>query len=171
MPKSKYERNVLPNIDKIMKMANDGVTVKDIAKALGVGHSTFSSYLSLGKNGDERYKSLAETFAQACRVADDAVEAALYKRACGFEYIETKTEQKLDKFGNVVELTTKTNKVVPPDVTSAMFWLTNRQSEKWQYKKPKEDASGADDAGGVVVLAPVMEADDERKSVANGNGR
>ena len=32
----------------------------------------------------------------------------------------------MDRAGNIVELVTTTTKVVPPDPTSAMFWLTNR---------------------------------------------
>lgn len=47
-------------------------------------------------------------------MADEQVEAALFKRACGFEYVETKREQKVDRAGNIVELVTTTTKVVPP---------------------------------------------------------
>ena len=55
-----------------------------------------------------------------------------------------------------MELVTTTNKVIPPDPTSAMFWLTNRQPGKWSYK-PQEEPEEDEDGSGVVVLAPVME--------------
>ena len=156
MAKSKYETHVLPNLDKITTWAEAGATIKEIAAKLKVSYSTLRKYVDLGQDGDERYMALSEAFTRACEVADDQVEAALFKRACGFEYTETKREQKLDRLGNIVELVTTTNKVIPPDPTSAMFWLTNRQPGKWSYKpqeQPEEDEGGS----GVVVLAPVME--------------
>lgn len=156
MAKSKYETHVLPNLDKIAAWAEAGATIKEIAAKLKVSYSTLRKYVDLGQDGDERYMALSEAFTRACEVADDQVEAALFKRACGFEYTETKREQKLDRLGNIVELVTTTNKVIPPDPTSAMFWLTNRQPGKWSYK-PQEQPEEDEDGSGVVVLAPVME--------------
>lgn len=156
MAKSKYETHVLPNLDKIAAWAEAGATIKEIAAKLKVSYSTLRKYVDLGQDGDERYMALSEAFTRACEVADDQVEAALFKRACGFEYTETKREQKLDRLGNIVELVTTTNKVIPPDPTSAMFWLTNRQPGKWSYK-PQEEPEEDEDGSGVVVLAPVME--------------
>ena len=154
MAQSKYETHVLPNLDKIIKWANDGATAKEIAKKLHVAYSTFKKYLDLGRKGDGRYTDLSDAFAQACEIPDDQVEAALFKRACGFEYVETRREQKLDRLGNIVELVTTINKVVPPDPTSAMFWLTNRRPDRWKYK-PQEADSVEDDGHGVVMMPEV----------------
>lgn len=156
MAKSKYETHVLPNLDKIIKWAKAGATAKEIAGKLHVAYSTFKKYLDLGRKGDGRYTDLSDAFAQACEVPDEQVEAALFKRACGFEYIETRREQKLDRLGNVVELVTTINKVVPPDPTSAMFWLTNRKPETWKYKPETQDGD-EDEGSGVVLLSPVMD--------------
>lgn len=156
MAKSKYETHVLPNLDKIIKWAKAGATAKEIAGKLHVAYSTFKKYLDLGRKGDGRYTDLSDAFAQACEVPDEQVEAALFKRACGFEYIETRREQKLDRLGNVVELVTTINKVVPPDPTSAMFWLTNRKPEMWKYKPETQDGD-EDEGSGVVLLSPVMD--------------
>lgn len=156
MAKSKYETHVLPNLDKITAWAEAGATIKEIAGKLKIAYSTLRKYVDLGQDGDERYMALSEAFTRACEVADDQVEAALFKRACGFEYTETKREQKVDRFGNIVELVTTTNKVIPPDPTSAMFWLTNRVPARWKYK-PEGAAGGEDDGGGVVLLSPVMD--------------
>lgn len=156
MAQSKYETHVLPNLDKIIKWAKAGATAKEIAGKLHVAYSTFKKYLDLGRKGDGRYTDLSDAFAQACEVPDEQVEAALFKRACGFEYIETRREQKLDRLGNVVELVTTINKVVPPDPTSAMFWLTNRKPEMWKYKPETQDGD-EDEGSGVVLLSPVMD--------------
>ena len=155
MAKSKYETHVAPYLEKIEKWAREGATAKEIAGKLSIAYSTLRKYLDEGEKGDERYTALSVAFARACEEPDDNVEAALYKRACGFEYVETKREQRIDRAGNVVELVTTTTKVVPPDPTSAMFWLTNRRPGKWSYK-PREDDEG-DEGGGVVLLSPVME--------------
>lgn len=156
MAKSKYETHVSPYLEKIEKWARGGATAKEIAGKLRIAYSTFRKYLDLGNEGDERYTALSVAFTRACEEPDDNVEAALYKRACGFEYVETKREQRIDKAGNVIELVTTTNKMVPPDPTSAMFWLTNRRPDTWKYK-PDGKEDDADDAGGVVLLSPVME--------------
>ena len=160
MAKSKYETHVLPNLEKITAWAEAGATIKEIAGKLKIAYSTLRKYVDLGQDGDERYMALSEAFTRACEVADDQVEAALFKRACGFEYTETKREQKVDRFGNIVELVTTTNKVIPPDPTSAMFWLTNRQPGKWSYK-PQEGPEKDGDGSGVVMLPAVADMPQE----------
>lgn len=156
MAKSKYESNVAPHLGKIEAWAREGATAKEIAGKLHIAYSTFRKYLDLGNQGDERYMALSAAFARACEEPDDHVEAALYKRACGFEYVETKREQRVDRAGNIVELVTTTTKTVPPDPTSAMFWLANRRPGMWKYRPDDGDGDDAE-AGGVVLLSPVME--------------
>lgn len=161
MAKSKYESNVAPHLGKIEVWARAGATEKEIAEKLHIAYSTLRKYMDLGNQGDERYTALSAAFAQACEEPDDHVEAALYKRACGFEYVETKREQRVDRAGNIVELVTTTAKTVPPDPTSAMFWLANRRPDRWQYKpEGRRQEEDEDEGGGVVVLTPVMEAPD-----------
>jgi len=168
MAKSKYETHVLPYLDKIASWAKDGATSKEIAGKLKISYSSFKKYLDLGRKGDERYAALSGPFTQACEVPDDNVEAALYKRACGIEYEEVKTEETVNrKTGAKEVLVTTTKKFIPPDPTSAMFWLANRRAERWKYKPEAEDKEG-DDGSGVVVLAPVM--DNPGPPTQNGGG-
>lgn len=156
MAKSKYETHVLPNLDKIIKWAKDGATAKEIAANLHIAYSTFRKYLDEGQEGDERYAALSAAFAQACEVADDEVENALYKRACGYRCEEITVEEKLDRDGCVHTLTKKVTRDVPADPTSAMFWLTNRRPDRWKYK-PQETDGDEDEGSGVVLLSPVMD--------------
>ena len=158
MAKTKYETHILPHLDRITAWAAKGATANEIAGKLRVAYSTFRKYRDLGEGGDKRYIALADSFAQARRVPDDRVEAALYKRACGMEYTEVKVSESINRrTGELEELTTKTTRFIPPDPTSAMFWLTNRRGERWRYKPGPADADG-DESGGVVELAPVMES-------------
>lgn len=156
MAKNKYETHVLPNLEKITSWAKAGGTSKDIASKLKIAYSTFRKYLDEGEKGDERYTALSEAFAQACEIPDDNVETALYKRACGYQYTEETKEEKLDKSGKVVVLRKSVVRDVPPDPTSAMFWLANRRGDRWKYKPEPVNPDG-DEGGGVVMLAPVME--------------
>lgn len=156
MAKSKYETHVLPYLEKITDWAKAGATAKEIASKLKIAYSTFRKYLDEGQDGDERYAALSAAFAQACAVADDEVETALYKRACGYRYEEITVEEKLDRDGRVHTLTKKVTRDVPADPTSAMFWLTNRRPDRWKYK-PEPARDDEDESSGVVMLAPVME--------------
>lgn len=161
MAKSKYETHVLPCLEQITAWARAGATAKEIAGKLRIAYSTFRKYLDEGGKGDERYAALSAAFAQACEIPDDQVEAALYKRACGIEYEEVKLEETINrKTGEKVILETRTIKFIPPDPTSAMFWLTNRRPDRWRYK-PEGGDGKSDENSGVVLLPPVMDAPGE----------
>ena len=158
MAKSKYETHVLPNLDRIETWAKAGATAKDIAAKLKIAYSTLRKYIDLGQEGDGRYTALSDAFARGCEVSDDAVETALYTRATGIAYEEKTYERVLNKAtGQYEEVCTKrVTKFIPPDPTSAMFWLTNRRPDRWKYKP--EAADGDEDEGcGVVLLSPVMD--------------
>lgn len=152
MARSKYETHIQPYLDKVEEWAKQGVDQNEMAKKLHIASSTFHKYLSMGRNGDERYTDFAERFARACEEPDDNVEAALYKRACGFEYDETTWEEKLTRDGIVVEVKKVVRKTVPPDPTSAMFWLTNRRPLVWKYKQTERPDEDNGETG--VVLLP-----------------
>lgn len=156
MAKNKYETHVLPNLERITAWAREGATAKEIAGKLRIAYSTFRKYLDAGEKGDGRYEALSAAFAQACAVADEQVEAALFRRACGYQYEEVTVEDKLDRDGIVHTLTKRVKRDIPPDPTSAMFWLANRRPDRWKYK-PEAEAGDRDDEGGVVLLTPVMD--------------
>ena len=158
MAKSKYESHVAPFLDKIAAWARKGATAKEIAGKLKVAYSTFRKYLDEGEKGDERYKALSALFAQACEVPDDEVEAALFHRAKGISYDEEIYEQRWDeKQEKMVEVCVKrTRKYIPPDPTSAMFWLANRRGDKWKYKPEPGGKDDDEGTSGVVELPAVM---------------
>lgn len=158
--KSKFETHVAPNTERICEWVKKGATAKEIAKKLGIAYSSLRKYIDLGHKGDERYKAFAAAFTCACDIPDDNVEASLYKRACGYQFIEVTVEEKIDRSNNVIKLTKKVVRDVPPDPTSAMFWLTNRRGDKWRYKPDSSDLQ--DSTGGVVIIPEVKkEAGDE----------
>lgn len=167
MAKSKYETHVLPYLDKIAAWAKAGATAKEIAEKLHIAYSTFRKYLDEGEKGDERYTALSASFAQACEEPDGKVEAALFKRACGYQYEEVTTEEKLDRDGIVHTLTKRIVRDIPPDPTSAMFWLANRRPDRWKYK-PQEEAEKDDDGSGVVLLPAVADLQSPEGGASDG---
>ncbi len=58
------------------------------------------------------------------------VERALLKRALGYDYVETRTEETDKGFKK-----TETTKHVPPDTKAAVFWLKNRRPDRWSDTK------------------------------------
>jgi len=60
-------------------------------------------------------------------MADSKVERSLYERACGYSHPEDKIFN-----NNGKEMIVKTIKHYPPDPVSAIFWLKNRQPERWR---------------------------------------
>jgi predicted transcriptional regulator len=157
--KNKYETHVLPRLEEICQWLEKGATIKDVANALGISYSTIRKYLDEGQKGVKRYAAFYNSFAESQEVADRNVENALYRRACGYDYEEKTYERKKDpETGEITILHTKTvKKHIPPDPTSAMFWLTNRMPDKYKYRQiatKNEDEEQSD--GGVVEIPSVM---------------
>ena len=79
---------------------------------------------------------------------------SLYERATGYEYEEEKRIVEYDKDGNVKPVKIeKTKKHVPPDVTAQIFWLKNRQRDRWQ-DRPQDyvDQTSGNDAEVQIYL-------------------
>lgn len=119
MRDTKYHTHVLPNLEIIKSWASMGYSNESIAKALGIGYSTFRKYVN-------EHDDLAIALTVSKEIADMNVEASLYKRSCGYEYTET-----IDSSEGVTTI----HKHEPAHPGSAMFWLRNRKSELWSLKE------------------------------------
>jgi hypothetical protein len=111
-----------------------GATDEELAKAFGVNEATIS-----------RWQKAHPEFRRAMQagkvVADMKVACSLHSLATGFEYDETQAI-KLKRItygenGKKVRVTewveiVKRRRRLPPDTAAAMFWLTNRQNDKWK---------------------------------------
>ncbi|MDD3886028.1 MAG: hypothetical protein PHI35_04085 [Victivallaceae bacterium] len=67
----------------------------------------------------------------------DAVEAALLRRALGFQQEELHIEETVDRETGTTLTTAKRRRVVKeivPDVRALLFWLKNRKPERWREK-------------------------------------
>lgn len=109
-------------------IARTGATDKEIAAELGVAEST----LHLWK---KKYSDFSEALKNGKEAPDNQVEAALFKRAIGFEYEETKITAFRDNNGDTIQRVEKTTKQIAPDTTACIFHLKNRRPEKWRDKQ------------------------------------
>lgn len=74
----------------------------------------------------------------------DSVEAALLKRALGFDHEEVYQEALHDKSSGEPLETVKVKRVrktVPPDVRALLFWLKNRSPDRWRERVEPEPES------------------------------
>ncbi len=103
--------------------ARDGLTDEDIANNIGIVSSTLYEW-------KKKHPEISEVLKKYKEIPDYTVENSLYKRANGFEC--TYKTQKVTKDGDVVDY--KVTVYYPPDPTSMIFWLKNRQPKKWRDK-------------------------------------
>lgn len=112
---------------KIEAWARDGLTHEDIAHNIGINVSTFYEW-------KKRSPEIAEALKKGSIPADIIVENALFKRATGYKTVERR-KIKLPDGTTRVEVV---EKEIAPDTTAGIFWLANRQPDKWKRKQIDE---------------------------------
>lgn len=118
---NKYDSNVKPRFDEIFEWLQSGATEKEIAENLGVNHKVFCKY-------KKQYKELNELCKKGRRLPVQAIKAALYRRATGFSYTESKYIE--DDEGHW--RSEKVTKYSLPDPTAAMMLLKHwDQDQEW----------------------------------------
>jgi hypothetical protein len=124
---SKYDPSIIP---KVEEWAKEGLIDYEISKRLGIDTSTLYDW----KN---KFPEFSKALKKNKSQADFRVENSLFKRANGYRYDEvTKELVKNPRTGELELVPTKVvTKEVKPNPTSIIFWLKNRQSDKWSDKK------------------------------------
>ena len=110
-----YEEKVLARLDEVGAWAREGYTEEDIAKELGVSYSGFRNY-------KKQHMELTGVLTENKKIADNAVRAALFKRATGYSY--TKEKKTRNEEGRLVVTEKET--------------LTNREPENWKDRQTKD---------------------------------
>lgn len=121
--------------------------VKRLAKA-GLTNNQMAEICEINISNWNEWKATKPDFRDALkdwkRSADGQVERSLYERAMGYSCTETKVFNQ-----NGVLIEKDVIKHYPPETTAQIFWLKNRQPEKWRDKqvvkiKLPEDATPAE---------------------------
>lgn len=111
------------DLDKVKLLAEKGWTDIEMSEFFNVSDRTWY-----------RWKGEHDEFCQALsnwkENSDSRVERSLYERATGYTHKEDKIFVSDGK-----ELIVPTIKYYPPDATSMIFWLKNRQPKTWRDKR------------------------------------
>ena len=110
--------------EKIVRLAKFGFTDDQISEVFGITKQTLNNY----KKYDP---SFFDSLKASKQLADVDIVESLYKRAIGYECVEEK--QFFDAKNNDI-ITHNCVKHYPPDPTSMIFWLKNRQPDKFREK-------------------------------------
>lgn len=129
---------------QLTKLAARGFTDKELADFFNVSEPTLNKY----KKDKEFLKSLKE----GKDIYDNKVVRALYERAMGYEHPEEKIF--CDK-GEIVRA--QTIKKYPPDPTSMIFWLKNRDKANWRDRIDQDITSDGEKVG-IVLYCPKEES-------------
>ena len=112
MANGKYEYWLTPDGLLLLEAwARDGLTDDQIASNVGISRKTLYEWKT-------KYSDICDALKRGKEVVDIQVENALFKRAMGYEYEETKIIIS-EKDGKRVETV---KKQMPPDTSAQIFW-------------------------------------------------
>lgn len=135
MPRPKGSKNkssgpkngVLEAADKAIPEC--GFTDEEVAKFYGVDVRTISRW-------KKEYPTWFDSFKRIKNIKDAKVEKSLFERATGYSHPDVHISNYKGRIS-----VTNVIKHYPPDPTSMIFWLKNRQKDKWRDKQ-EHDHSG-----------------------------
>lgn len=111
-------------LKKIEEWIAKGLTVKDVAKNMGVSRSTLYSW-------KDKDSDILNALRAGREVQNEIIEGSLFKRATGYNTEEF--EYKYDDFGNKVPTKSRLRHI-PADPTVLMFVAENISEGKWKRK-------------------------------------
>ena len=112
--------------EQVAKLAKLGATDKEMADFFEVSEQTLNTW-------KKEHPEFLESLKEGKEKADAEVADRLYQRAMGYSHADVH----ISNYQGEVTLTPIT-KHYPPDPTSAIFWLKNRQRDKWRDKTDHE---------------------------------
>lgn len=141
----------------ILALYSEGRIDEDVATVLGMNRVTFIQRC-------QKFPEFSTAIKQAKAEPNKLVENALFKRALGYDYTETTTY----KSGEVKT----TTKHVYPDPTSGIYWLNNRDPQRWRSVQHLEGSLKASSEHDFTPeeLARIAAGDDPLKVLKDRQG-
>lgn len=146
-PAKKTRKKKEPDWQLAARMIRAGFADKDVYTALGISKITWWSWRKRNPKIEEVLKGLKAE-------ADVAVERSLYERACGYSHPEDKIF--LGPGGTPVIVPTR--KHYPPDTVAMIFWLKNRQPDKWRDRVEQAITVGTEEKRLMQHIGEILEA-------------
>lgn len=120
--------------DWAWSLAVQGATDKEIAQAFGISHSTLNKWKI-------DYPEFSDSLKAGKDSADAHIERSLYRLAQGVTVKKRKVSDRTvggqtvstDKQGEEYE--------IPPNPTACIFWLKNRQPNRWRDRREEPEVS------------------------------
>ena len=133
---TKYNEEYNKQAEKLCLL---GATDVELADFFEVAESTINEW-------KKEYQEFSESIKRGKDIADANVASRLYQRAMGFEH-----DSEGIKVADGLIIRVPIRKIYPPDPTSAIFWLKNRQPRKW---RDRIDLTSLDEKieGGVTIF-------------------
>jgi len=138
---SEYDPKKTPKQTK--KACLMGATDKDLADFFEVSEKTIN-------NWKKQHPEFLQSIREGKEIADSKVAKSLYERANGYSHPEVH----ISNYQGTITQTDLT-KHYPPETTAAIFWLKNRQPDKWRDRR---EVTGAD--GGAIDMKWTVEVVD-----------
>lgn len=127
---SKYQdsmKTALIEYAETCKKKSKGLINSEIADIIGVSEGTVRAWMA----GKPDFLAAVKA---AKNLLDDFVEASLFQNACGYSHTET-----IVKFKDGEFFEKEIEKHYKPDTIAGIFWLKNRQPERWREKMPSDN--------------------------------
>jgi hypothetical protein len=123
---SKYKPEFIKQAKKLVML---GATDKQIADFFGISEVTLNAW-------KKKYPEFLKSLKQSKKMYDERVVRSLWERATGYSHPDVHISNYQGKI-----TITDIIKHYPPDPTSMIFWLKNRDKENWRDKQDV-DVSG-----------------------------
>lgn len=141
---TKYKKEYAEQAAKLCRL---GAIDTDLADFFNVAKSTINKW-------KKDYPKFSDSLKESKDYLDNKVERSLYERAVGYEHPEDKIFN-----NNGKKLIVPTTKHYPPETVAAIFWLKNRQPDKWKDIKEVE-LSGNKEKPVLVSITEIMGTDE-----------
>lgn len=134
---SKYKTTYAEQARKLCLM---GATDAELADFFEVSESTINLW-------KKEYPKFSESIKKGKSLADAHVADKLYQRATGYSHSAVKI------FNNEgMEMVVPYREHYPPDTTAGIFWLKNRQKDKWRDKQEIDHTTKGEKLGTVPTV-------------------
>jgi hypothetical protein len=120
--------------EQAYKLCLLGATDAELADFFNVCEATINNW----KNNIPEF---LESIKRGKDIADSNVADRLYQRALGFEHDSEEIKVLSSPGAGSYTERVAVKKIYPPDPTSAIFWLKNRQPTKWRDKQEIDHTS------------------------------
>lgn len=130
--KTKYETLVEAQMDKIKLWTIRGFTDTELAFSVGVAESTWNLY-------KKKHPEFQRQILMWKNESDGEVTDSIRKRALGYDYVEEFIEfiPGSDGKPDIIKKIRKFKKHVVADTMAGIYWLNNRQPDKWKNRREK----------------------------------